>query len=111
MTTEQLSKYDHMHPAMQEVFIKRLVATNDPVFNYTKAAEELMELAELCLKKVNKVTPPPDESVAEEIADVGLRVSVLIHMLKVEDFVDDRQARKLSRLEEYYKEGKYPGRV
>ncbi len=37
-----------------EEIIKKLAKENNEDFNYTKLAEELNELAEICLKKVNK---------------------------------------------------------
>lgn len=93
--------------------IKHLVDTNTWEYNHLKAAEELMELAEVILKKVNKkggIKEPSDQEIIDEIGDVELRVGVLAELygdLKV----FERYRDKLNKIKDLIKEGKYTGKV
>lgn len=82
---------------------------NDPKFNLTKLAEELTELAEVCLKKVNKdeFHAPSDDSLISEAGDVMIRLMIVLEKVdnagdKLEAAVD-KKMRHLHNLRDKYK--------
>ena len=82
-------------------------------YNIDKTIEELFELGEVLMK--NKLKwggdkEPTDQAIIEEIGDVQIRLDVLKKLFG-EWKVDKRVEDKLTKFEEYYKEGKYIGRI
>ena len=91
---------------------KDLVKYNKPEYNYSKLAEELSELLEITMKKLNKKgTPkePPIESFIDKIGDVLLRIQVVIEQENIRIPVLQRIQEKSSKLAEYMKQHKYKG--
>ena len=96
-----------------EKIINSLVNTNEKRYNMEKAVEELLELAEVLMKKVLKAggpKEPSDQEVIDEIGDVMIRVEVLARIFD-EDKVYDRVEFKLSKFAQYMEEGKYVGGI
>lgn len=96
------------------IVIQALSKSNKKKYNYRKLAEELTELADVCLKITNKQrdTMPEyfealDKQLIEEIGDVQLRMNVLVEQLDVQKEVDDRVIFKSKKLLKLYNEGKY----
>ena len=93
--------------------ITKLINTNSHDYNLRKTVEELLELAEVLIKKVNKKGGPKellDEKVIEEIGDVSIRIEVLKEIFG-QKAVQDRITYKLGQFEEYIKENKYIGSI
>lgn len=93
--------------------IKILAETNDYNYNIDKVVEELLELAEVLVKRrLKEGTPknPSDESIIEEIGDVKIRLEVLEILFGV-DNVNKRVRDKITKYLQYYNEGKYKGRI
>lgn len=91
-----------------------LSKSNDRSYNYTKLAEEMAELDELILKRVNKEKTsknPPDELIAEEVGDTLFRLNVLMKMLGIRDKVLSRIDFKVDKYKSYIEENKYQGRI
>lgn len=92
----------------QEI-IDHLVSKNTYQYNLLKTCEELNELSEILLKKVNKFggpKEPTDDAIIEEIGDVQLRLLILFGLFD-NDKIDARVAHKLLKYKEYIEEGKY----
>lgn len=93
--------------------IDELVKTNSYKYNLKKSVEELLELAEVLMKKVNKKGGPkePDnERVIEEIGDVQIRLEVLKEMFG-QQAVQERINKKLSQFGGYITNKQYIGTI
>lgn len=93
--------------------IKHLAETNTWEYNHLKAAEELMELAEVLLKKVNKkggIKEPLDQAIIDEIGDVEIRLDVLGRIYSAAA-INDRYYGKLAKFDGFIEEGKYIGKI
>lgn len=91
--------------------IKTLVETNSYKYNLRKSVEELLELAEVLMKKVNKKGGPKEPSdldVVEEIGDVQIRLDILKELFG-HTAVRHRMTTKLTQLKGYIDEDKYKG--
>jgi NTP pyrophosphatase (non-canonical NTP hydrolase) len=88
---------------------KRVLAYNEPKFNYYKLAEELAELQEVVLKRYGKKEEhkPPLSKLIEEAGDVMVRLKLIIRMEDIEKEVVARKRQKLNQLIQYIEEGKY----
>lgn len=114
MTTEELSLVTPISDEDFDRVIKEVTDSNGEIYSLTKLAEECSELAEIVLKKVNKLgthREPTNTEIAEEIADVVLRAAMLGEKYDLKEFVGDRMSRKLAKLKECLDEGKYLGRI
>lgn len=112
MTTEYLSTVTPLTNEEGEKFIKELAQTNERAYNKSKLLEELLELSELIIKWINKSPErqPTAEAIMEEIADVVLRLNVLVDAECMdEEWFSDRILRKLAVLKKLQSEGKYLG--
>ena len=102
MKEEQIVK---IREVLQKDEVKEVVnylATKNGVkYNLTKTAEELIELAEVCLKMANKKPDlaPPKSALIEELGDVLFRTEVLVKSLDIN--IEDINERV------YYKAKKY----
>lgn len=98
-----------------ELILKKLVETNEELYNWQKLAEELFELGEVVMKTITKngtEKQPPMEKVIEETGDVILRISILTKKLNIEEKVLDRMINKLLSFEDkYISKNKYIGRI
>jgi len=97
----------------KDIIYTHLVNTNEPDYNLTKACEELNELSEVILKRVNKgKTPksPENKAIIEEIGDVEIRLNILKRIFGLED-CEQRVHDKLTKFEGYIAENKYTGRI
>ncbi len=93
-----------------DTLIKQLAVENSRNFNFSKLAEELTELSEICIKQINKRTKakqPTIENFSDECGDVLLRTHILIEMLGIEKQVIERMRTKGGKLSEYRRLGKY----
>jgi len=102
MTTEQKNQV-----------IAKLVETNSYEYNLRKSVEELLELAEVIMKKLNKKDgpkEPKDQEIVEEIGDVTIRLHILGFMFGNNN-VNDRVEDKLTKFNDYLKKGKYIGKI
>jgi len=93
--------------------VNKLVANNPIQYNLLKACEELTELTEVLLKKVNKkggIKEPPNSAIIEEIGDSYIRLAAL-SIIFGEEAVEARINYKLGNFEKYMKEGKYRGTI
>lgn len=91
--------------------IKTILTTNSRRYNLEKAVEELLELAEVLMKKVLKEggpKEPKDQEVIDEIGDVAIRMLVLMELFG-EEAVNTRVSYKLDKFAEYIKANKYKG--
>lgn len=89
------------------IFISK---SNDPKYNLTKAAEELIELADVILKTANKKVEdrPPKQDIIDEIGDVSLRVLMIRVQLGITDKdIADRRLQKANKYLNYLKEKKF----
>lgn len=94
--------------------IQFLAENNDEKYIYTKLAEELNELSEICLKRANKkpVNWPSESSLIEEMGDVSIRLDMLIVRLEIDTVkIEDRIKYKVGKYLEYLKQGKYNGGI
>lgn len=93
--------------------IDKMVETNEWDYNIDKTIEELLELAEVLMKrklKGNSEFAPKKQAIIDEIGDVEIRIRVLRKLLG-EEAIDKRIEEKLAKFEGFYKEGKYIGRI
>lgn len=93
--------------------ITQLVKTNEPLYNLSKAGEELNELATELAKKLNKaggLKEPKDQEIIDEIGDVQIRLQVLKEMFG-EPAVNDRIQKKIDKYKKYIENGEYIGRI
>lgn len=93
--------------------IDKMAETNEWAYNIDKTIEELLELAEVLMKRKLKGTSehaPKKQAIIDEVGDVEIRLMVLRRLLG-EEAIDKRIEDKLAKFEEYYKEGKYIGRI
>jgi NTP pyrophosphatase (non-canonical NTP hydrolase) len=91
-----------------------LVKTNEESYNWQKLAEELFELGEVVMKKINKQGTPKEpsmEKIIEEMGDVLLRINILEEKHDLEFHLMDRIDEKLLKLGEYINKNKYIGRL
>lgn len=96
----------------QEI-INHLAQKNTYQYNLLKTCEELNELSEILLKKVNKFggpKEPTDDAIIEEIGDVQLRLLVLFEVFD-DSKIEERVQYKLKKYKEYIEEGKYTGGI
>lgn len=92
---------------------QHLAETNDKLYNYHKAIEELTELNEVLIKKITKEggdKEPSDQAIIEEIGDCFIRLQVLAVMFG-EDSVESRFASKLLKYADYIENNKYTGKI
>jgi len=83
---------------------------NKRKFNFSKLAEELNELSDVCLKFINKKGEfrPNKEKFIEELGDVITRIEMLIEAENIiKKDVDQRIIFKANKYLQYIKEGKY----
>ena len=93
--------------------IDELVKTNSYKYNLQKSVEELLELAEILMKKVNKKggpKEPPDQDVIDEIGDVQIRLEILKEIFG-QEAVQARINNKLVQFRNYIEEEKYIGTI
>jgi len=93
--------------------VNKVVASNPIQYNFMKALEEMSELSEVLLKKMNKkgtAKEPSNQEIIDEISDVLMRTQGLA-IIFGEEAVEARLNSKLAKLDQYIAEGKYKGRV
>lgn len=99
---------------MTKLEITQLLATtNGYQYNLLKTAEELTELSEVLLKKVNKMggpKEPSDQDIIEEIGDVGIRLMILTYLFD-QKAIEERINFKLKKYEGWINEGKFTGNI
>lgn len=95
---------------MEGGVIKHLSETNDKSYNITKALEELSELSEILLKRLNKGNAISDKQIVDEIGDVQIRVDVLSEQFGRGE-VNNRIAYKLNKYSSFIDDGKFTGRI
>lgn len=88
--------------------IKQLVKDNDYNYNILKAIEELQELSLVLTQHLTKGVKRRE--IIDEIGDVKIRIEILEKIFGEED-VDKRVNDKLTKFDNYIKEGKYIGRI
>lgn len=91
-------------------FFRRLKRRNTVNYNLSKACEELTELQELILKKMNKrpINQPTKDLFIEEIGDVEMRLLILKDQLGVTSKeLNDRKISKANKFIGYINEGTY----
>ncbi len=110
MIREELIKKESIGVDHVDDMIDYLTGNNSETYTSTKLLEELAELQEVLLKKINK-TPehqPTDERILEEIGDVFLRLILYCEFHKIkEDDIEERIQVKLNKFLGYIKEGLY----
>jgi Mg2+ and Co2+ transporter CorA len=74
---------------------------------YTKAAEELNELATILLQKSHKPQRVKDQEIIDEIGDVQIRIIQVTRFLKMEERVTKRIRQKLNKFLGYIINNKY----
>lgn len=82
-------------------------------YNHLKAVEELTELSEVLIKKVNKKggpKEPTNQEIIDELGDVLIRIEILMQIYGDWE-VYDRRDFKLLKFEGYLNEGKYKGSI
>jgi NTP pyrophosphatase (non-canonical NTP hydrolase) len=93
----------------EEELLLELEQRNGWNFNHMKAIEELAELSEVLIKKLNKnggPKEPSDRSIVEEIGDVLLRLRIL-EFYYGKDAIKERMDFKLSKFAEILTTNKY----
>lgn len=83
---------------------------NTKKYNLTKAAEELVELADVCLKMANKKIDkhPSKQALIDEIGDVKARIKMLMISTGVKNSdLRKRHIEKANKYLGYVKENKY----
>lgn len=88
--------------------VKQLAETNTLEYNILKAIEEMSELSTVLSQYLTKGSKLED--IIDETGDVVFRIKVLTHIFG-KDRVNKRVENKLSKCEEWIKEGKYKGGV
>ena len=73
---------------------------NDPTYNLTKSAEELLELSLILVQRINKGGKIPDSKIIEEIGDVKIRLKVLEKIFSSK-LVEERVNKKLTMFQGY----------
>lgn len=94
--------------------LKLLVSTNESSYNWQKLAEELFELGEVVMKKINKngtEKEPSFDKIVEEIGDVLLRIDILCDKYNLSEIVKERISNKLIKFKTYIDKEKYIGRI
>lgn len=93
--------------------VNQVATYNRPEYNFTKLAEELFELGEVCMKMVNKKPDkqPPKEKLVEELGDVIIRCKILSIQEGITDGVNTRANDKALQLLGYIEQGKYKGGI
>jgi len=92
--------------------IKKIKNYNTEEYNYLKCVEELAELSEVLLKKVNKKQTekePKDQEIIDEIGDCIIRLNVLTEIFG-ENKIDTRIHLKLNQFKTYIENGEHNGR-
>lgn len=87
-----------------------LAKNNKRKYNLTKAAEEFIELADVCLKMANKKPElhPPVQDLIDEIGDASMRLRILTESEGISNYaIVQRQITKANAYLGYLKEGKY----
>jgi NTP pyrophosphatase (non-canonical NTP hydrolase) len=91
------------------------LSRNDGNYNFLKLAEELNELAELCLKRVTKSdteNAPTNQMIIDEIGDVMLRLIPIVELVDPREvLIEKRIKKKMNSLKEKLDAGKYPNRL
>lgn len=90
-----------------------IIKYNEPKYNFSKLAEELFELGEVCMKMINKKPDkqPPQENLIEEMGDVLLRCKVICLQENIAVGVNERVAAKGKQLLGFMEAGKYKGGI
>lgn len=90
-----------------------IIRYNEPKYNFSKLAEELFELGEVCMKMINKKPDkqPPKGKLIEEMGDVLLRCKVICLQENIAVGVNERVLAKGNQLYNYMIEGKYKGGI
>lgn len=97
-----------MTDEQQSDVLKHLLKKNSVEYNHLKAVEELAELTEVLIKKVNKMgqaKEPANQEIVDEIGDVLIRLAILNEMYG-HDTVAERIDLKLSKFQSMIDEGK-----
>lgn len=95
---------------MEGGLIKYLSDNNDYNYNLTKALEELSELSEVLLQRINKGMKVPDKKITDEIGDLYIRLDILANLFGKGE-VNNRIAYKLNKYSSYIDEGKFLNRI
>lgn len=91
-------------------FFRRLKRMNTRAYNLSKACEELTELEEIILKKMNKrpINQPAKQLFIEEIGDVEMRLFILKDQLNITTKeLNDRKISKANKFIGYINKGEY----
>ena len=93
--------------------LDKMIASNDPIYNFNKTIEEATELTEVLIKRIVKEggpKSPSDDSIIEEIGDLYIRLEILSAKFG-HTKVQDRINYKMSKYESYIKDNKYIGKI
>lgn len=105
---------DHQESLSNDQVIALLAKSNSERYNYLKCIEELAELQEVLIKKINKQGGPKEpsrDSIVEEIGDVLIRLKVLSTVLNAKGDVNDRVNMKCKKFAGYLQNGMYAGSI
>lgn len=89
--------------------IQQIVDRNESQFNYLKLLEELAELTEVIIKRVNKQIQykPSMEKIIEETGDVLIRLRIFCRAEGIADAVNQRVITKLTKLNGYFETNEF----
>jgi phosphoribosyl-ATP pyrophosphohydrolase len=107
---KELEPLDSFNKKSLDNILKTLSTANGRKYNLRKLSEELIELADVCMKTSNKQADfrPHVQELIDEVGDVYTRMTVLMHSegLSIDD-IHDRQLYKANKYIEYAREDKY----
>lgn len=92
-----------------EIVEEYLLNVNKIDYNIDKTIEEAVEVADVLLKYKNKEgdKKPTREQIAAEIADLAIRMHIVVENLDLEELVTQAFDAKMDKLLNYIEEGKY----
>ena len=101
---------------MEEITIEQIAKENDPQWNEDKLLEELLELAEVLIKRKNKKgspKEPTEDMLIEELGDTLMRMDMFVSTLpvRINKKVMDRWDFKEEKMIKAFNEGKYKGKI
>ena len=92
-----------------EIVEEYLLNVNKIDYNIDKTIEEAVEVADVLLKYKNKEgdKKPTREQIAAEIADLAIRMLIVVENLDLEELVTQAFDAKMDKLFNYIEERKY----
>lgn len=110
MTKKAVLKIEEVKTEKQaDKVIEYLAMTNKKKYMYSKAAEEFVEIADICLKFANKVEEyhPERQELVDELGDAYIRMGMLCVRLGLGTEVRSRIIHKADKYLKILKDGKY----